>query len=87
MQVVDFRRDAQAAQRLKAFWAQLAAARSERERPGLFAYNVFAISREDLARLQALQRAYLREMRRVIVESEPSETVVLLNCQLFALGE
>jgi hypothetical protein len=48
---------------------------------------VFAVSREDLGRLQALQRAYLREMRRVIAESEPNETVALLNCQLFALED
>ena len=85
VQVVDFRRDPQAAQSLKAFWAEFAAERSKQPRAGLFAYNVFSVSRADLVRLQELQRAYLREMRRVIAESEPSEAVALLSCQLFAL--
>jgi hypothetical protein len=50
VQAVDFRRDPEAAQRLKAFWAALAAERSKAQRPGLFAYNVFAVSRADLER-------------------------------------
>jgi transcriptional regulator with XRE-family HTH domain len=87
VQAVDFRRDPEAAQRLKAFWAALAAERSQAQRPGLFAYNVFAVSRADLERLQSLQRAYLNEMRTIIARSEPSEVVALANVQLFALGD
>ena len=87
VEVVDFRRDPSAAQGLKAFWAKLAAERTEARRPGLFAYNVFAVSRADLERLQALQRAYLNEMRTIIARSQPSELVALANFQLFSLGD
>ena len=73
VQVVDFRRDPDAAQRLKAFWAALAAQRATPPRAGLFAYNVFSVSRADLVKLQTLQRAYLNEMRTVIAQSQPSE--------------
>lgn len=86
VQVVDFRRDPESAQRLKAFWAQLAADLTRAARPGLSAYNVFAVSRADLEHLQTLQRAYLNEMRTVIARSEPSEVVALASFQLFSLG-
>jgi hypothetical protein len=84
--MVDFRRDPAAAQALKAFWAELAADRSREPRPGFFAYNVFAVSRRDLERLQELQRATLRQMRTIISASEPSEVVALANFQVFDLG-
>jgi hypothetical protein len=87
VQAIDFRRDPARAQRAKAFWAELAAERSKSPRPGLFAFNVFAVSRADLARLTDLQRAYLREMRTIIAQSEPSEVVALANFQLFSLGD
>lgn len=87
VQTIDFRRDPASAQRVKAYWAQVAAERSREVRPGLFAFNVFACSRADLARLTELQRAYLREMRTLIAQSEPSEVVALANFQLFSLGE
>jgi transcriptional regulator with XRE-family HTH domain len=87
VQAIDFRRDPASAQRVKAYWAQLAAGRTEQARPGLFAYNVFAVSRADLARLTELQRAYLREMRTIIAQSKPSEVVALANFQLFSLGD
>jgi transcriptional regulator with XRE-family HTH domain len=86
VQVVDFRRDTAAAQRLKAFWAQLAADRVRDGAPGLSAYNVFAVSRADLAALERLQRAYLAEMRSLIARSEPSEVVALASFQLVTLG-
>lgn len=81
---VDFRRDLEAAQRVKAFWAALAAERVVTRRPGLFAYNVFAVSREDLARLEALQREYLSQMHAIIDQSNPTDVVALANFQLFA---
>jgi hypothetical protein len=87
VQAIDFRRDPTRAQRVKMFWAELAAERSKAARPGLFAFNVFAVSRADLARLTDLQRAYLREMRTIIAQSEPSEVVALANFQLFSLGD
>lgn len=85
--LVDFRKDPEASQQLKAYWAALAAEHARTSRPGLFAYNIFAISRSDLARLEALQRDCLRQMRTIIAASEPNEVVALLNLQLFAFGE
>lgn len=85
--MVDFRRDPEAAQGLKAFWAQQAAERVRQGPQGLSAYNVFAVSRRDLSRLQDLQRAYLNEMRSIIAASEPSEVVALASFQLLPMGE
>jgi hypothetical protein len=85
--LVDFRKDAQASQQLKAYWAALAAEHTKTRRPGLFAYNIFAVSRSDLARLETLQRDYLQQMRTIIAASEPNEVVALFNLQLFAFGE
>jgi hypothetical protein len=69
VQAIDFRRDPARAQRVKALWAELAAERSKVARPGLFAFNVFAVSRADPARLTDLRRAYLREMRTIIAQA------------------
>lgn len=85
--LVDFRKDPQASQQLKAYWAALAAEHTKVRRPGLFAYNIFAVSRADLARLEALQRDCLQEMRTIVAASEPSEVVALFNLQLFAFGD
>jgi len=87
IELVDFRREPEAAQLLKAFWAGVAAERSRTPRPGLFAYNVFAVSRRDLSRLELLLRDYLQEMRAIVAASEPSEVVALANVQLFGLEE
>lgn len=87
VETVDFRRDPVAAQKLKTFWARFAAERTRRIRPGLFVYNVFAVSRSDLQRLEALLRDTLQEMRSIIAQSQPSEVVALTNFQLFALDE
>jgi transcriptional regulator with XRE-family HTH domain len=84
--LVDFRRDPEASQQLKAYWAALAAEHTKTRRPGLFAYNIFAVSRRDLARLETLQRDCLQQMRTIIAASEPSEVVALFNVQLFAFG-
>ena len=84
--LVDFRHDPQAAQQLKAYWAALAHERTKQPRDGLFAYTVFAVSKADLARVQTLQRDYIRQMRTIIAASEPSEVVALANFQIFDLG-
>jgi hypothetical protein len=85
--LVDFRKDPLASQRLKAYWAALAAEHTKTRRPGLFAYNIFAVARSDLARLEALQRDCLQQMRTIIAASEPTDVVALFNLQLFAFGE
>jgi transcriptional regulator with XRE-family HTH domain len=86
---VDTRRDPEAARRLRVFWSRVAAERSEHagESPQITAaYNLFGISHADLQRLRELQRAYFRQMRAIIAESNPVETVVLANMQLIELS-
>ena len=57
---------------LRAHWAAASAARVASPAPAdVFSFNVFAVSREDLAHLQALQRAFFREARGVIAGSRP----------------
>ena len=54
---------------------------------GSFAFNVFAVSTQDLERLRQLQRDYFNQLRAIVAESAPVERVVVANMQLFALGE
>jgi hypothetical protein len=87
---VDTRRDPEAARKLRVFWSRAASERIERageKQQIAAAYNLFGVSRADLQRLRELQRAYFRQMRAIIAESEPVETVVLANMQLIELGE
>ncbi|MCB9602125.1 MAG: DUF4423 domain-containing protein [Sandaracinus sp.] len=70
---------------LKLHWADVGRARLNEGRPGLFSWSVFAIGREDFARLQALHVDYLQALRRLVDASEPTELVAVANVQLFAL--
>ena len=86
---VDTRRDPEAARRLRVFWSRAAAERIERADESqqiAAAYNLFGISHADLQRLRELQRAYFRQMRAIIAESNPVQTVVLANMQLIELS-
>ena len=86
---VDTRRDPEAARRLRVFWSRAAAERIEgagESQQIAAAYNLFGISHADLQRLRELQRAYFRQMRAIIAESNPVETVVLANMQLIELS-
>ncbi|HMI92410.1 MAG TPA: DUF4423 domain-containing protein [Polyangiales bacterium] len=86
---VDTRRDPEAARRLRVFWSRAAAERIEHAGESqqiTAAYNLFGISHADLQRLRELQRAYFRQMRAIIAESDPVETVVLANMQLIELS-
>jgi hypothetical protein len=51
----------------------------------VLSYNLSAVSRADLQRLEQLQRAYYREMVSIIAESAPAECVVLYAAQLLEL--
>jgi transcriptional regulator with XRE-family HTH domain len=84
---VDTRRDPAAAQRLRMFWRETGneRLRSAPASTSLSAYNLFGISRADLARLFDLQRSYFREMRAIIAASEPAEELVLANMHLVQL--
>ncbi|HEY5960699.1 MAG TPA: hypothetical protein VIV60_29295, partial [Polyangiaceae bacterium] len=59
--------------------------RLENGASGIFSYNVFAVSEKDLATINDLYRAYFRQIRAIIAQSEPSERVVVASMQLVPL--
>lgn len=83
--VVDTQQDPQAGQRLKSWWAQVARQKLERGLPGRFSYNLFAVSRADYERIEALHLAYFREVRAIVAASSPAQQVALVNLQLVPL--
>src|SRR5687768_15227633 len=82
---VDTRADPARARALKARWLRVALKRFERGVPGVFGYNLMAVSRADLERLRALHIDYFHKMQALVADSTPSECVVLFNTELFAL--
>jgi hypothetical protein len=83
---VDTRGDPERSRRVKAWWADVARERLLRGVDGTFSYNLFSVSRADLERIQELHRAYFRELRRIVADSEPSECIALATVHLFELG-
>lgn len=81
---VDLRADPQAAIAQRTFWSKVAAARAP-QNPGMYAFNVCAVSKRDLERLKQMQREFLKQARALIAESQPVECVALLQTQIFAL--
>jgi transcriptional regulator with XRE-family HTH domain len=81
---VNLRVDPDAAARQRQFWLGVAAQRAA-DTPGMFAYNICAVSERDLARLRTLQRDFLQQARTIIAQSSPVEQVVLVQVQVFAL--
>lgn len=82
---VDTRRDPAAERKIKRWWSDIALDRLEAGVPGIFSYNVFAVSEKDLATITDLHRAYFRQIRNIIAQSEPSERVVVASLQLAPL--
>jgi hypothetical protein len=85
IQAVDTRADPARARELRAGWAAVGVERLRAGAPGVLSYSLGTVSREALQRLEALQRAYYRDMVSVIAESEPAECVVLYSAQLLEL--
>jgi hypothetical protein len=85
IQSIDTRRDPRSARELKAWWFDVGTSRYRSGSPGVFSYNLFSVSNTDLKRLEALQRAYFRELRSIVAQSEPVENVAVVNLQLFSL--
>jgi transcriptional regulator with XRE-family HTH domain len=83
---VDTRADADAARRLRVFYSRVASDRIEHDTRASSAYNLFGVSHADLTRLRELQRAYFREMRTIIAQSQPVEVIALANLQLIELS-
>ena len=86
VEVVDTGADAARARALKLDWAKLAIRRLESGGAGHSGYNLFSISRRDLARVRDVQLAYVREMQAIIAESKPSECVGLYCALLVDLA-
>lgn len=82
---LDTRRTPDAGQVLKAHWTRAALDRIERGADGRFSFNVFAVSRADLERIEALHLEYFRTVRAIVADSEP-EVAVGMNVQLFPLS-
>jgi transcriptional regulator with XRE-family HTH domain len=82
---VDTRRDATAATTLRRFWTQLAVERVQDKSDNVFSFNLGTLAERDLERVRALHRRYFNELRTIIAESEPPETVLLANVQLIRL--
>lgn len=79
----DLNVDTRAFPRLREHWARVGLARLEAPKPrDVFSYNVIAASRADLDRIEALHRAYFREVQRIVAESSPCEVAALINIQL-----
>ena len=53
---------------------------------GTYSYNLYSVSRADLERIQELHRAYFRELRRIVADSQPSECIALATVHLLELG-
>lgn len=85
VRTLDTRTDPEAARQLKAWWARVGSDRFEANAEGVFSYNLFGVSHADYQRIEALQRAYFRELRTIVAESQPVETVAVVNLQLFSL--
>jgi len=85
VRTLDTRKDPEAARQLKAWWAKVGSDRFKANAEGVFSYNLFGVSKADYARIEALQRAHFREIRSIVAESQPVETVAVVNLQLFSL--
>jgi transcriptional regulator with XRE-family HTH domain len=71
--------------RLRTHWANVTAERTARAAAGdLFSFNVFAVSRADLAKIRESQRRFYREVRAIVADSPP-EVVALLVVHTAAL--
>jgi transcriptional regulator with XRE-family HTH domain len=84
---VDTKQNPGAERHLKSWWAQVGLERLRAGSKGLFSFNVFSVSRADLARLRELHLGYFRALRSIVAESTPGEHVAIANVQLFTLDD
>lgn len=72
---------------LRAHWARVALERTAAPGPGdLTGFNVFAVSAVDLERIRERYRAFYREIRSLVADSEPPEVAALLLVHLIDWG-
>ncbi|MFT5357635.1 MAG: transcriptional regulator with XRE-family HTH domain [Polyangiales bacterium] len=68
---------------LKLHWLGEVTRSLEEGRPGnAYGYNVISVSKADLKRVRELHLQYFRQLRAIVVESEPVETVALIGMQI-----
>ena len=85
---IDTRAHPEAGRSLKRHWLMVGMDRVGQPREGdILSYNLFSVSRADLAQIRSLQRSFFREVRGIVAASEPSESVALLNLQLVTWEE
>jgi hypothetical protein len=84
---VDTRRYPEVGRALKVHWTEAARDRIAADASGMFSYNVFVVSHEDLAKLRALHREYFAAFRGIVAASQAAEVVAVANVQLFALTD
>jgi hypothetical protein len=83
---LDTRRDPEAAQRLRSFWAEVGLRHAGRDPGAVLSFNLGTIAEHDLERVRELHRRYFAELRELIAGSEPAEAIVLANVQLVRIG-
>ncbi|MET0287586.1 MAG: DUF4423 domain-containing protein [Polyangiales bacterium] len=84
---IDVGADPERAHALRVAWTDTALQRLQRKKPGKFVWTVFAVSREDLARIHQLHLAYIRAMQEVFASSRSNDCVGLYCAQLLDLGD
>ena len=84
---VDTRADPMRSRHLRAHWLRHSATALESGQAGVFAFNLFSISKADLEKARALHLRYYREMMDLIRASQPNQRVVLFATQLYELDK
>ncbi|MDG1484292.1 MAG: DUF4423 domain-containing protein [Myxococcota bacterium] len=80
---IDTRAHPEAGRVLKKHWLSVGMARvDDPHQSDILGYNLFSLSRDDLARIADLQRGFYRAVRGIVAASEPSEVIALMNTQL-----
>ena len=83
---LDTRKTPDAGRQLQAHWTQAALSRIQRGGPGRFSFNVFAVSREDLRKIEDLHLEYFRAVRAIVARSKP-EVAAAINVQLWSFSQ
>ncbi len=83
--IVDTRRHPEIGRRLKQHWTEVAGERIENEASGPFFNHVFTCTEDEFEQIRQLHLKYYREVRAIVAESRASESVAVVNLQLFSL--
>lgn len=84
--VLDTRPDPERAERTRKYWAQYAIDQVGGHPHNVCGYSLFSVSRKDLERIREAQLRYLAEVREIVAQSEPEQSVVLANTLLTVLA-